>query len=912
MLQLFFAIAFSAVPLTLYVPPIRSLNLFVESVENIIRQTTIYTLRAYPRIRLGCSRIFNALFHLTSFRETVSMDNMPDSESVAWLWVIEAIASFKEVGPSLLYDLVKTAPKLPDNLGKNTRERIALRCLEALFVPCNGNTSDVPSVQGSKVRFELSESCEDVLQRILQETSVSDLRTAGQELSKWDIYPFIMHKRACMREYTLGQLKDAILDGTHSYADFLGEKSGLALKKGADRTSLKDNHSNSLSFKPNQSCSDVQTVRLRGNSDPPILENKNKELEENLHDGDRNKELENNLHDGDILVSKRGRVNFSNGDLAPCDDHYNIDVSNDQCINSKKVKLHVSPTFQLITKNPVPLHETEHAEDSTVREVLVSEREGCDLAENQIGTVEEGMVVEDGCNEYILLKRGEQSDGNDAFHKSQSEIHCNDAVMPKDSGDDETQHNLSVDEAKGDGKHPADPRNAPPIDGSLNKSSSKESKFDSEHDSQLRALNPASQNGYRQNIIAGEAEENMDCCQEAGRSSNSDGYQSEGIDVITKKHEFLSSQCTIRHSSSTVDEWTGLNLCMKCNEGGQLLACKSSSCPLLLHENCLGSAARFDDKGDFYCPFCAYSRAITEYLESKKKTSLAKKELDAFIRAGSKKQTTEFIGKLSKKENSCTKVNGEVDFLNKTHENKHSGQREENQENQDERHASKVYDVQFQKFIVDKQQADPSASCNNVSLECEENRTSLTCGMPHGPTGEEKGEEEVVKECTTARGHEEQPNQVVENSGNVVCENSDMIVENQEPANERIQQEVLKEHITDTPEKPVPVFVIDNNEDEISEDDESVISNYRIRVLRTGKQYTYPIAPQSRRKKAPWTTTEEELLMEGVKKFSSASKRAIPWTEILEFGSSVFLKGRTAMDLKDKWRNMSKGFRTPK
>ncbi|KAK7831981.1 uncharacterized protein LOC112016066 [Quercus suber] len=65
MLQLFFAVAFSAVPLTLYVPPIRSLNLFVETIEELLRQTTTYTVRAYPRLRLAFSRILNSIIHLT-------------------------------------------------------------------------------------------------------------------------------------------------------------------------------------------------------------------------------------------------------------------------------------------------------------------------------------------------------------------------------------------------------------------------------------------------------------------------------------------------------------------------------------------------------------------------------------------------------------------------------------------------------------------------------------------------------------------------------------------------------------------------------------------------------------------------------------------------------------------------------
>ncbi|XP_031488589.1 uncharacterized protein LOC116256373 [Nymphaea colorata] len=61
MLQLLFAIAFSAAPLTLYVPPMRSLSLFVETVEIFLREAIHHTARAYPRIRLGYSRIISSI-----------------------------------------------------------------------------------------------------------------------------------------------------------------------------------------------------------------------------------------------------------------------------------------------------------------------------------------------------------------------------------------------------------------------------------------------------------------------------------------------------------------------------------------------------------------------------------------------------------------------------------------------------------------------------------------------------------------------------------------------------------------------------------------------------------------------------------------------------------------------------------
>ncbi|RDY10375.1 hypothetical protein CR513_05109, partial [Mucuna pruriens] len=66
MLQLFFTVAFSAVPLTLYVPPMRSLNLFVETIEYVVRESTTYRNRVYPRIRVAWSRMLDLMLCNTS------------------------------------------------------------------------------------------------------------------------------------------------------------------------------------------------------------------------------------------------------------------------------------------------------------------------------------------------------------------------------------------------------------------------------------------------------------------------------------------------------------------------------------------------------------------------------------------------------------------------------------------------------------------------------------------------------------------------------------------------------------------------------------------------------------------------------------------------------------------------------
>lgn len=48
------------------------------------------------------------------------------------------------------------------------------------------------------------------------------------------------------------------------------------------------------------------------------------------------------------------------------------------------------------------------------------------------------------------------------------------------------------------------------------------------------------------------------------------------------------------------------------------------------------------------------------------------------------------------------------------------------------------------------------------------------------------------------------------------------------------------------------------------------------------------------------------FMQEGVEKFYNHLDSNMPWKTILEFGTGVFEKSRTAGDLKDKWRNMSK------
>ncbi|KAI3510816.1 hypothetical protein L1887_17953 [Cichorium endivia] len=68
MLHLFFAVGFSAVPLTLFVPPVRNFNLFVASMEELWRESSLHTVRMYPRLRYAWSRVLDCLLCNSSTR----------------------------------------------------------------------------------------------------------------------------------------------------------------------------------------------------------------------------------------------------------------------------------------------------------------------------------------------------------------------------------------------------------------------------------------------------------------------------------------------------------------------------------------------------------------------------------------------------------------------------------------------------------------------------------------------------------------------------------------------------------------------------------------------------------------------------------------------------------------------------
>nr|KYP53279.1 hypothetical protein KK1_024906 [Cajanus cajan] len=605
------------------------------------------------------------------------MDGDDDPSALAWLWVVEALSACKKISPPTLQRMINSGPVKDEKLSETTRELVALRCLEEVSA-CVVDT-DASSTVDSRVGFDFSRGCEDVLQETLGELiPLSKLKMAGAELLKWDVQPFVKHKRADTFKCHLEQLRESILEGTHPHTDYMKERSGLFPQNGN-----RIQHKISGTKPWSKQETDLQ------------------------------------------LEDPNGSLRQSASVKAP-----------DHTENSCGVEISGAIVYQDI--RPLNLSQKPVASDKTKVDMV-----------NECG---------------------------------------------------------------------------------------------------------------------------------AELSSDGDGYHNEKnyFEARTESNE--------------------QNLCMKCNEGGQLLACKKTTCPLMVHKNCLGASAQLDAKGNFFCPFCAYSQAISEYLEAKKNASFAREELAIFISKGIQNQAAELVYDFQRQEHCFSRKSSKCEHSHvKDNENDQLTGYEGNREDQDGGHPNEANNLQFEKC---HQQAP--IPCIHSSCREKEN---VNNGYDKVLREEEIGEMPNAKSLTGGRVEETEvsTDHVDRHVGDkFTCEKTNIAPVNKSNAGE-VPQEMIKQHNIDGTIEPVRAH--DTGKEEISEHECEThsIPRYTMRFREHVTQC------QFRRRKIPWTAEEEELIREGVKKFGLNDPKK--WNKILAFGSCVFEmtgKRRTSQDLKDKWKNMCK------
>ncbi|KAK6945320.1 hypothetical protein RJ641_026422 [Dillenia turbinata] len=921
------------------------------------------------------------------------MDDKTSTSSHIWLWIIESLASLKQVDMCLLHDLIQRTD-FNLELGKNAREMVALRCLEELFSPNNEISDDCSASMGTKVGFDSSKCCEDVLHEIWHDVLASDPRTIRPKLGRRNIYPFITQKRASLPKLALQELKDTILEGSDPSIVSLREMCGLALRKQCDnQVSMENDDTSALGPRAEGGLLDaVETVKK--NIVPEVSEENNRLL-----------------HDLPVEISsalKRDRDKLATEAIVlhPHDcSNTRMDNFDDLQSNAKRLKQSVSYATVDVEQNLVSSREKESLEGS----VRITEKEGKEwLEEPQMVELRRDRSFPENGSCDASEKQDHSIDAKpDEFVHNEPKLPSCDNMVSEAADLSRLQQHVSNEEAQGNDH--------------VEPMSSKDSDSD-----ETREHGSAPSSGPHQNTVT---KDGTGHALEPEASSDGDGYHNESIEITLKKNRFLSSQSTSAEDSLANLDWTEQNLCVKCSRGGDLLVCSGTCCPLAVHTNCLGSSAIFDRRGNFFCPFCAYSRAVSEYHDAKKKKSLARKALATFIGDGhhpnqgskelpQKKQSHSRKGRddntghgKSNQTRNCLYV----DEANNHHLRKgkqgnqqfkpsapclDEGSREKMVQ---EPSSSTLVELQKQAQNVngfggdtsvyrdpqlvtrdqrcgEKPRVDLSARRNpsrrtivvaEQTLEGENDKSSAD-GQQKGPVR--------TKDCTNinmeAFPPQEPANTGYMNTGETSEGNGNLVADApQKPASantnaEKTFEAEVGKSVADPPQEPgsavdplpqetsadrndgttdLPMEAacatnannkeacqdetgksnnlspecgvpVSNSDEEISEDESDhfivlrrsprVSDHFTVqrRSPRVRKKNVHEInqkIPLLKRKKLAWTPEEVAALQEGMELFGKAEGK-IPWIRILEFGSSVFLRGRTPSDLKDKWRNIMK------
>lgn len=108
-------------------------------------------------------------------------------------------------------------------------------------------------------------------------------------------------------------------------------------------------------------------------------------------------------------------------------------------------------------------------------------------------------------------------------------------------------------------------------------------------------------------------------------------------DVASKENvdNGINEGSNIGSHDSLGHEYIGIDMdrrvCISCDEGGKVLVCSERDCPITVHGKCICIEPKFDDNGNFYCPYCWLKRALAEVQEMRNKALAAKKNLSSFL-----------------------------------------------------------------------------------------------------------------------------------------------------------------------------------------------------------------------------------------------------------------------------------------
>ncbi|KAK1366216.1 hypothetical protein POM88_041777 [Heracleum sosnowskyi] len=748
-----------------------------------------------------------------------------------WIAAIEALAS-SETDTSLLTDLVKKIPgEFREDEGKNARELVCWRILESLSLLQKGNSSTTLSKPDSSARFSLSDCCEDVLRKVQCRLPRANQKSTESVMSGRDVEAFVRDKRSCLPKSGLEKLKDVISKESDLIPFSVKEMSGL----------LKNNRSDGNATRPQRSASDTFENPLVGD-----LSSENATRpQRSASDAFENPPV-GDLSSGKTVMSDSATAN-QGGSSAPNQLLVYKEYSNIASLNRKQDAFCAQKVVEC--KDSDSFNERRNVDHVPGTVVQHSGREESDLPrEPRVENLREITTSDNVDYDRVASKKLKMSStvGDAELLHNQLQDACNIEKITQGTSGKEHGLNIRADESIKDceGFVELETRGGSARFVNQGTKSVDGSRENSEHGF---SLTPNS-------VRCGEVKDTMEHDHQAEFLSDD-----ENDEILIRNNTFLNSQYS--HSQDSLATLNGTKkLCMVCKIGGQLLVCSSVSCQRMVHEKCMGVAPTFDAARSFYCPFCAYSQAISEYSESKKKLPLARKAL------------VTFINRDEYRVRNSSNISHRAD-QNYLKESKLCNECVE--QNRPENVGRREIENSSRKYMRDM----PSVSHDSSSRE---RARDVTCGANE--------EDQYVA------------SQAVQDS----------VLQNSKSKDKKIahKQHVGTEKEQDVSNQPPvlpcePAKTTHSNLAKSSGKKKKSVTHLSLRVRKGEQQYTYPSLPQLKRKKIPWSNAEEEALKEGVRKFASNHDRLMPWKTILEFGGDIFVN-RTTIDLKDKWRNICK------
>ncbi|KAJ7980555.1 putative RING/FYVE/PHD zinc finger superfamily protein [Quillaja saponaria] len=454
-----------------------------------------------------------------------------------------------------------------------------------------------------------------------------------------------------------------------------------------------------------------------------------------------------------------------------------------------------------------------------------------------------------------------------------------------------------------------------------------------------------------------ETSESNDKIQDSAATGSNDNL------VGCAKKPFNRSPQDILNHDYTVTNLLDKEICIGCNEGGKVLVCSENGCPVIFHEKCMCCEPKFDTRGNYYCPYCWYKQAVMETQKLRKKAMMAKKSLvkflDADVDTGGKLKQKD--GRANSGEPKMSSLKGDGSCQDESNRHgvdgvSHQSAQIEGGPPKEKKSDEKTHGDNHR--LVVGGEAHPSTSVT-IAIDCNhytEQEAAIGVELVQDFGMRDKSDRPKVSETHQSQSVEEKERIKAEDQGatdenvhETTIENppeagdftSDHLGENSkmngagaalsegtpESINVLEESQDRREYEEQMHLKAGKVPANANSGNEAVKSDAEDLPVWKRRFKQRSQRTTHPqnedvttskmsghshLSPKqvkptlfnATRKRLNWTVEEENMLKEGVLKFSTENQ-CIPWKKILEFGCNVFDVIRTPVDLKDKWRNIT-------